>query len=192
MEPPLQIYPEHSNSLPLFYLAYYACAIVVGQQDGEADVAMLAHRNGVCLLAPVCTDNSSTTITSVDFRVSTATEKSAKGMKKRLHRNDPNLLRADVCLAHVALSDGRTLAVNSPARCKLVQLNSEGLVGCATNRWHREGWLAIVQLPDHELPATDGTRVLSLAQYETLRGLAPGTFDWLASCLQKVGVPGDC
>lgn len=184
-DPPLQI-PIGQHSDPLFYLAYYACAVVVGQQDGEADVAMLAHRNGVCLLAPLLRDASDHVFTAVDFCLSTAAEKTARGMKKRLHRNDPNLLRPNVCLARVTLSDGRTLAVNSPARCKLVQLNSEGLVGCAVNRWHREGWLAIVQLPEHELPAMDGSRVLSLPQYAQLCGLQEGAFDRLVHCLEKI------
>lgn len=109
-------------------------------------------------------------------------------MKKRLHRNDPNLLRADDCLAHLTLSDGRVLRVVSPTRCKLVQLNSkQSLVGCSPDRWHREGWLAIVQLPDHELPPIDGTRFLSLAQYETLRGIDQGTLGYLTDYLEKVG-----
>lgn len=187
-DPPLHIPPDQIHSEPLFYLAYYACAVVVGQQDGDADVAMLAHRNGVCLLCPVVRDaDDDTTFSGVDFCVSTAAEKTAKGMKRRLYRNDPNLLHANACMARVTLSDGRTLAVSSPLRCKLVQLNSEALVGCATNRWHREGWLAIVQLPEHELPAVDGTRVMSLPQYAAARGLPPGSFDWLVGCLGKVG-----
>ncbi len=208
-EPALLVPQQHAHDPPLFYLAYYQCVVVIGGDAGMADVAMLAHRNGVCLLAPlVGVSDAPGVFYSVQYHVSTATEKSAGGMKKRLHRNDPNILRAGDLLATVAVArvgdfvqddgqaaqqDGITqpYQVRCPVRCKLVELNTSRLQGCATNRWHREGWLAVVQLPEHELPAADGTRVVSLAQYAALHGLPEGCFAWLSKALGIVGSAGD-
>lgn len=200
-EPPLLVPEEHAHDLPLFYLAYYNCVVVIGAVNDQggtqssADVAMLAHRNGVCLLAPICTGDR---FASVEYHVSTAAEKSAGGMKKRLNRHDPNLLRAGDLLATVtaqngSAQNGSTIVqqVQCPVRCKLVELNTERLEGCATDRWHQEGWLAVVQLPEHELPAVDGVRVMSLPQYAALRGLPEGCFDWLSKALNIVKAGGD-
>lgn len=108
---------------------------------------------------------------SVRFLASPKGNMSAKSMRKPPRRNDESVLQRGAPLLEV-VAGAQIATIACPVRSKLLETNDRLAADPAKMlpRWYREGWAAIVQVQDRDMP-TPSDLYLTAAAYAELRGV---------------------